>query len=311
MAGQLWSAANGYMATPTLSEELRNSVQPISRFMQFADVEDAIGKNAGETFTWSVYGNTADDGGEIAENASMPETSFPVGEGSVTVKEYGNSVPFSSKYDDLSEHPVKEIIHKTLKNDASKTLDRSCHAEFDKTLLRMTSTSASAATLVDTGTAALSHTHDLGLAHVKLIADTLEERNVPTFDGENYTSIMRPSTMRPVKDELEAIHQYTESGWNRVMEGEKGRYEGIRFVTQTNIASEGKAKSDAAYFFGADTVTEAVAVPLELRGKIPDDYGRGKGIAWYALEAFGIVHADATSAETKAQARIIKWDSNL
>jgi len=104
---------------------------------------------------------------------------------------------------------------------------------------------------------------------------------------------------------------YTAEGWNRVMNGENGRYEGIRFGSQTNIPSEDwtNAKSDAAYFFGADTVTEAVSVPEEIRAKIPDDYGRGKGIAWYALNAFGITHADTTDAQTRAQARIIKWDS--
>lgn len=59
----------------------------------------------------------------------------------------------------------------------------------------------------------------------------------------------------------------------------------------------------------ADTVTEAVAVPEELRAKVGEDYGRSKGIAWYALCAFGITHADNTSAETKSQARIIKWSS--
>ena len=225
-----------------------------------------------------------------------------------------NSVPYSGKYDDLSEHPVKEIIQKTLKNDAAKTLDRAAHAQFDATLLRMTSTGESTAALTDTGTPGGTATHELSLDHVKIIADTLQERNIPTYDSEHYIAIMRPTTLRPVLDLLEGIHQYTDAGWIRIMNGEKGRYEGIRFVTQTNIPSEnwsivGQPNADAAYFFGADTVTEAIACPLELRGKIPDDYGRGKGIAWYAIEQFGITHADDTSAETKAQARVIKWDS--
>ena len=41
----------------------------------------------------------------------------------------------------------------------------------------------------------------------------------------------------------------------------------------------------------------------EMRGKIPSDYGRSMGIAWYYLGGFGIVHTAA------AQARIVKWDS--
>ena len=61
--------------------------------------------------------------------------------------------------------------------------------------------------------------------------------------------------------------------------------------------------SDWIVFFGEDTVAEAVAVPEEMRGKIPGDFGRDRGIAWYYLGGFGIVHTQA------AQSRIVIWDS--
>ena len=34
------------------------------------------------------------------------------------------------------------------------------------------------------------------------------------------------------------------------------------------------------------------------------DYGRSKGIAWYSLNGFGLVHA-----ATASEARVVKWDS--
>ena len=52
-------------------------------------------------------------------------------------------------------------------------------------------------------------------------------------------------------------------------------------------------------------MAEAITVPEEMRGKIPTDYGRSKGVAWFYLGGFGIVHTEA------AQARIIKWDSAI
>jgi len=61
--------------------------------------------------------------------------------------------------------------------------------------------------------------------------------------------------------------------------------------------------SDWAYFFGEDTVAEAIVVPEEMRGAIPSDFGRAKGIAWYYLGGFALVQTQAK------QARIIKWDS--
>ena len=64
--------------------------------------------------------------------------------------------------------------------------------------------------------------------------------------------------------------------------------------------------SDWIFFFGNDTVAEAIAVPEEMRGKIPTDYGRSKGVAWYYLGGFGIVHNSTTAP---GNARVVKWDS--
>jgi hypothetical protein len=89
-----------------------------------------------------------------------------------------------------------------------------------------------------------------------------------------------------------------------IMNGEVGRYENCRFVEQTNIAKAGlNSNTDWVFFMGEDTVAEAIAVPEEMRGKIPSDYGRSKGIAWYYLGGYGLVHT------AHAQARVIKWES--
>lgn len=309
---QAWSdAGSGYLANPTLSDEFRTALQPLSRFRQFCDVEAAIGKNRGETYQWNVYGDTTDSGDELDESQPMPETSFPISQGTVTITERGISVPYTGKLEALAEHDIRRIVHQVLKNDCNRAMDRAAHEQFDNAILMYVATGADASNFTDTGTPSGSNDHEMDTHHIKAIADLMQERNIPVFDGEHYVCIARPTTLRPFKDDLESLHMYTSEGWGRVMNGENGRYEGIRFVTQTNIASEGwtSAKSDAAYFFGADTVTEAVAVPEEIRAKIPDDYGRGKGIAWYALNAFGITHADTTNAETKKQARIVKWAS--
>jgi len=34
-----------------------------------------------------------------------------------------------------------------------------------------------------------------------------------------------------------------------------------------------------------DTVAEAIAVPEEIRGKIPTNYGLSRGVAWLTLKA--------------------------
>jgi hypothetical protein len=145
----------------------------------------------------------------------------------------------------------------------------------------------------------------LGKDHIKAIVDVMKERNIPTFSAGDYFAIGRPTTFRTLKNDLESLHQYVDAGFRMIMNGEIGRYEGVRFVEQTNIASQAwtNSKSDTVHFFGEDTVAEAIACPEEMRGKIPGDYGRDKGVAWYYLGGFGIVHGNADNA------RIVRWAS--
>ena len=319
MAGQVWqtNSLGGYMFSVNLSKKLRTALQPMVRFRQFCDAKEAFGLGKGDTFNWNAYSDIKDQGGTLQETQEMPESNFDISQRSLTVTEYGNSVPYTKKLDDLSEHPVTEIIHKVLKNDARKALDIAAHAQFTASLLRVVGSGASGSEIIEVtenGTPAATDNVALGKEHVKLIADELAERDVPTFDGTNFMGLFRPRALRALKNDLEAIHQYVSEGWHVIMNGEKGRYEGIRFIEQTNVAAAGGTFStpdatgarDRGFFFGQDTVVEAFSIPEEIRGKIPTDFGRSRGIAWYALLGYGIVHNDSANV---AQNRIMVWDS--
>ena len=313
MAGQVWqtNSVGGYMYSDQLSDVLRNSLQPMTRFLQHCDADDFTDKglHSGDTFNWNVYSDVSTQGGRIDENQRMPETNFTISQNSGTVYEFGNSVPFSQKLDDLSLHPVKQIIHKALKNDAVKAMESEAHTQFAATKLTVTPASgdsATAITLETTGTATATNDIAMNNVHVKLIADEMKERNIPVYSDGNYRCIGRPSTFRDFKDDLEALHSYVDAGFQKILNGEVGRsYEGIRFFEQTSVASQGwtNSKSDQAFFFGEDTVLEAIVVPPEIRGKIPGDYGRDRGVAWYALEGFAIAHTAA------ADSTIVEWAS--
>lgn len=309
MPGQVWqtNSLGGFMFSANLSRKLRTALQPMTRFRQFCDAREAFGLGKGDTFNWNVYSDVASQGGTLQETLQMPETNFTITQASLTINEYGNSVPFTKKLDDLSEHPVTEIIHKVLKNDARKALDTGAYNQFAATQLTAVGTDATTVEFTVDGVPDSNNNSAMLRAHIREISDELVERDIPTFDGVNYFCIGRPRTFRSFKTELEGVHQYVSEGWHVVMNGEKGRYEGIRFVEQTNIAAVSNfstnGASDEAFFLGADTVVEAIAIPEEIRGKIPTDFGRSRGIAWYALLGYGIVHTVA------AQSRIIKWDS--
>lgn len=333
MSGQVWltNSLGGYMWSPNLSQVLRMAVQPMVKFRQFADIKDAAvqGKNKGDTFHWNVYSDVATRGTTLTEGTAIPTTNYTIQQGTMTITEYGNSVPYTGKLDDLSLQPVKEIVNKVLKNDAKKAFDIAAFNQFNATPLRVVPTAGTATdsvTLTTNGTATATNAVAMGAAHVKAIVDLMKERNIPAYVGDDYGSVSHPGTFRPFKNDLEQLHKYTPEGFGMILNGEIGRYENCRFVEQTNIPKGGAADtlsfnpqtdtadpwnnglSSWAFFFGADTVAEGIVVPEEMRGKIPGDYGRDKGIAWYYMGGFGLVHP-RYDADNSKNARIVKWDS--
>lgn len=232
--------------------------------------------------------------------------------------------PYTGKLTALAKHDVLQIINKGLKNDARKSFDIEAYNQFDACKLRAAptgGTSTTSVTMTENGSTATTNNVAMGTGHVKAIVDDMRERNIPGFVDDDYVSIGHPTTFRPFKNELETIHQYTSEGMSKIYNGEVGRYEGTRFVEQNFIPKGGaidsttfdpytgtadpwnNGKSSWAFFFGADTVNEALVIPEEIRAKLPGDYGRAGGIAWYYLGGFGIFH------DTASQSRIVKWDS--
>lgn len=330
---QVWltNSLGGYMWSPNLSNVLRMAVQPAVKFRQFADIKDAAvqGKGKGDTFHWNVYSDVTTRGTKLTETNTIPKTNYTITQGTMTITEYGNSVPYTGKLDDLSEQPVREIVQKVLKNDAKKAFDIGAWEQFNATPLRVTplaGTSTNSVELTTNGTATTVNNVALTAEHVKAIVDLMKERNIPPRIGDDYVSMGHPTTFRTFKNDLEAVHKYTDRGFQMILNGEMGRYENCRFVEQTNIPKGGaadsstfdpntdtsdpwnNAKSSWAFFMGDDTVAEGIAVPEEMRGKIPSDYGRDKGIAWYYVGGFGLVHT-RNDGDGSRNARIVKWDS--
>lgn len=323
MSGQVWvtNSLGGFMYSNQLSDELRHTVQPLVKFRQFADVKEALGKHAGQTYTWDVYKNISVKGGTLVETNTMRESNFTIVQGTGTVVEYGNSVPYSGLLDDLSLHPVKQVVNKVLKHDCKKAQDVAAHSQFKTCLLRYVGTLSTAMVITTDGTATATNTASFTKEHAKLVVDDMKERNIPPYVNDDYYAIAWPSTLRGLKNDLEQLQQYSDIGYQLIMNGEIGRYENMRYVEQTHIPKGGAADSttwnastdtadawdnalsDWIFFMGDDTVSEGVSVPEEMRGKIPTDFGRSKGIAWYSINGYAIVHSDIDNT------RIAMWDS--
>jgi N4-gp56 family major capsid protein len=310
MAGQLFAvnSLGGFYYSLNLSKELRYGVQAKAKFRQFADIRDAFGKvqRSGQTFTWDTVPMMARANRALTETNTIPQGNHTVYQGTLTMSERGFSVPYSEFLESLSQFAVKQPIMKVLKYDALCDIEATVYTEFNKTPMRFAADSSAASpSLTTNSSATVTNSVPLSKVNVRSIVDQMKDRDVPFYDGASYMAIARHGGLRGLKNDMESIHQYTESGLEMIHNGEIGRYEDTRFVEQTVIPKGGATDSatfnaftntadawnvsgagDWVFFFGEDTVCEAVHTPEEIRGKAPDDYGRSKGV----VRAAGVWH---------------------
>ena len=332
MAGQLLAtnSLGGFYASFNLSSDLRMGVKATSKFRQFADVKDAWGKveRSGQTFTWDVVPMMTRGNRALTETNTIGQGNHTVVQGTLTMSERGYSVPYTGMLEAMAMLSVRQPIMKVLKYDAACDIDCLVHQQFNLTAIRASaSTTAETCSFTSNSTATQTVSQGIGTVNLKSIVDTMKGRNIPYYTERDYYAIARPLGLRKIKDLLEAVYQYTTDGLEMIMNGEIGRYSDTRFVEQTTIPVGGASDSttfnaftdtgdgwnsgagltgDWVFIFGADTVCEAVHTEEEIRAKVADDYGRSKGIAWYALLGYGITHNDSNNL---AQTRIVKFES--
>jgi hypothetical protein len=305
----------GYLHEDKLSDKLRYYLTPMLKFRQFADIKEAFGKGQGDTVDFRLITNVKTGGRTMGllEHQLMPEDSFRIKTDQLCLKEYGNSIPFTGKAKVLSKWDVEDIIRKLLARDAANVIDSAVEMEFDQTLVRYVGVNPIHGHWFRNGWPGTGNGHGLHAYHVKEMIDDLVQRDVPTYDGDDYVCLGTTFALRHLKDELEPYNYYTQDGRKPILNGEIGRYYKCRFVEVNHGMSAAafvNGHSSEAYFFGADTVMEAIAVPEEVRVKETSDYRRRQGLAWYLIAGWKLQWGDRRDADSDwRQSRIIKWDS--
>ena len=158
-----------YTKAQRQAETICLTAHAVDNSLQFCDARDAGGKNKGETFTWDIVNNVATAGGTLVETNTMPETQFTIAQATLTITEYGNSVPYSGKLEALSKFTVRQPIMQALKNDAKKTYDRAAWTQFDRAMLRYVGTTTATGNFYTNGTTTGTNTSALNTTDRKSV----------------------------------------------------------------------------------------------------------------------------------------------
>lgn len=308
MGQQLWatSSLGGWLSNNQLSQQIRYKAQSMQKFRQFVKAEAAAGANRGEKVFFNKISNISTAGGTLTETDTIPKRNFTITQGTLTITEYGNSIPFTQKVKTLSDVQVPEIVRNVLMNDMRVVLDSAAATQFKTNDYIATITNTATTTFGSAGLALATAAANMSDKNVRDIVDKMKLLFIPKYDGENYICVASTNSIRGLYDFFEAKAQNTTMA--PLYRGEVGTYYGCRFVEETNFLGNADGSGGLygeAVFFGDDAVREGVAIPEEIRVGIPTDYGRDQGIAWYGLLGF----QQTWDFSTDGQTRIITVDS--
>src|SRR3990167_2516184 len=255
MGQQIWAtnSLGGFLSNNELSLKVRHAAQTIQKFRQFVEPEAASGSGRGDKVFFNKISNISIAGGTLIETDTIPKRNFTIKQGTLTITEYGNSIPYTLKARTLSEVELPEIVKQVLRNDMAKVLDSNAATQFTNTDYVATITNTATTTFGTAGLALATAGGNLSDKNHRDIVDQMKKLNIPTFDGESYINISSTNNIRGVYDFFEAKAMQTTM--EPLFRGEVGQYYKARFVEETNFLSNTKGSSGiygASVYFGAD-----------------------------------------------------------
>ena len=302
MAGQNWTIAadGGHFANPRLSSKLRFHNTSRYIFRQFSRPEPGFGKGRGESIDFDKVSMAETQGGQIGEFQDIPETKFAIVKSSLTVTEWGNSIPWTGKLETLSEFNPSQPVQKVILNDQKKVLDEAVAAQMTGNDIKYIATGAATQAWDVDGTASTTATTQFNFFHLKEMVDAAKKgifgagntgNIIPPMSDGNYVIILSVTAARGLFDDPEYQDAAHFAYPRKLFNGEIDEITyNARIVRCNNgdALAEDKGSNDIgeALLIGDDPVIEGVALPEELRYKLAVKYGRDKGLAWYGILGF-------------------------
>lgn len=279
MAGQLFgtNSLGGFYTNNELSRQLRIQAQPQKRFRAFIKLKGAKGGGRGRLLYFDKNRDLSTHGNLLNETSTIPETNFTVGQGTLTLNEYGAAVPWTGFLQELSEFDVEDAVMQGLKNSMARYLDSQAAGTFTSAQFKAVLAATNSVNFQTAGTASATANSDLTGFNWRYIADQMRQRNIPFYDGSNYICIGSVNLLAGLFNDTAGqgfvdVQRYVGEFAGAIVRGELGSYYHGRFVEETNFLPNNLGSSTVnggGVAFGDDFILEGVAVPEELRQKVP------------------------------------------
>lgn len=239
----------------------------------------------------------------LTEEADVDSTKIPATTPvTITPAEYGFAVTSTEKLSNRVFAPFDGFKARAIADHMGRVLDELIQDQIVADTTAITPGGVAANTL----TAANELTSGL----IRTQVTQLRVDNVPTWDGQFYVAAIHPHVAHDIREEAgsggwRVPKEYINEG--KLITGELGEWEGVRFVQNNRIRHSAGGASSAeiyhTYFLGAGGLAEHVVVEPGVRvGPSVDKLGRFHTLGWYGDLGWKVY-------ETKAVRRVVTSSS--
>lgn len=300
-----FDAPTGVFKQHELSAEIYKASVEESVFMEYPKPVGGFGRKMGENITLKRVSAIAEPTSvNLSEGIRIPEDQLTLSTRSITVREIGRAVPYTSFAEDLSELNLEGTVQGELRRQMRLALDTKAATAFKNTKIKYAITGLASNNIATNGTFGATSSDNMNVFHAEEIRDYLfDTLRADPYSGDDYIGIFRTLGLRGIKrdPDWEEWHKYTDP--SAKMNSEVGRIENIRFVETNHNNALGKVGTSSVLgegvVFGADAVAMAEALTPELRAALPGDFGRQKAVAWYGILEFDTIWDTGNAGEAK------------
>lgn len=261
------------------------------------DTGTAIGKNNGDTVVYTYYPQLAVDASPVDETDELPRQAVVPVRGSYTVQEYGQAIPLTGKLKELSMVDNEEIYVSLLADHMQKKENLLAY-NLAKTTSWKYVYLAAGNNFTTNGTPSGTQNEDLSFDNLCDLTAEAEDRNIPTFDGENYVVIARGRTINALAKSASVVNAIQNTMPESALNKEIGIIGNARLVKDTQVQVIGISTGSyyEHFLFGADALLKELAVAPELSYET-DNHGRFREVAYRWIAGYAKIYSQSAHSK--------------
>lgn len=307
MAQYSWGfdSPTGTFKSHAMSAKLYETAVANTKVFPFVTTVDGFGKKQGETVTLTrISAISEPTSAALTEAEKISEDTYAITTTSITVTEYGRSVPFTSLAQDLTFFDLENSVQARLREQMTLSLDTIAATAFKTSQVKYTPTGLTSSDTTTGATFTSSATANVNIYHLEEIYDLLYDTYLaPPWEGDHYIGIFRHLGIRGIRRDPDWVDWNKYVGPGAKENGEVGMIENIRIIDTNHNNALGKVGTSSVLgeglVFGMDAVAMAEAQTPELRAKLAQDYGRDKGVAWYGVLGMASIWTTANAGQSR------------